>query len=61
MSLASEDIEMQKLLAASELQQQEMRYEAEMNRVNSDLQITHANNLVKLLTHHPKPNKEITA
>lgn len=55
--------EMQKLdndriAMAAQLHEQEMRFEGEMKRMHADMQITHANNLVKLITHTPKQQKE---
>lgn len=58
-SMAWQQLETQRLEAAAQLQEQELRYQAEMHRTNSDLQINHASNLVKLLTHHPKQHKEM--
>lgn len=54
-------LEFERLEAAAQLQEQEMRYQAEMNKTTTDLNIAHANNLIKLLTHEPKhlqPKKE---
>lgn len=45
-------IETERLEAAAQLQEQEMRYQAEMNKTSADLNIAHANNLIKLLTHN---------
>ena len=58
--------EMQKLEAAkiemaAQLHEREMSYEAEIRRMHADMQITHANNLVKLITHNPKQHKETKA
>lgn len=50
-------LETERLEAAAGLQEQELRYQAEMNKTSSDLNIAHANNLVKILTHHPKEHK----
>ncbi len=50
-------LETERLEAAAELQGQEMRYMAEMNRTSTDLNIAHANNLIKILTHQPKEHK----
>lgn len=44
-------IEVERLEAAAQLQEQEMRYQAELNKTSTDLNIAHANNLIKLLTH----------
>jgi hypothetical protein len=46
-------LETERLEAAAQLQEQELRYQAEVNKTSSDLSIAHANNLVKILTHHP--------
>ncbi len=55
-----QQIETERLEAATALQEQEMRYMAETNKTKSDEQIAHANNLVKILTHlkHPPERKE---
>lgn len=50
-------LETERLEAAAQLQEQEMRYSAEMQKTSADLNIAHANNLIKILTHHPKENK----
>lgn len=55
--------EMQKLEAAkveiaAKLHEQEVRYEGEIRRLNADMEISHANNMVKLLTN--KKHKEIS-
>lgn len=50
-------LETERLEAAAQLQEQEMRYQAEMQKTSADLNIAHANNLIKLLTHHPKEPK----
>jgi hypothetical protein len=47
-------LETERLEAAAQLQQQEMRYMAEMNKTSADLNIAHANNLIKILTHQPQ-------
>lgn len=59
-SMAWQQLETERLEAAARLQEQELRYQAEMHRTNSDLQINHATNLVKLLTHQPKHHKEMS-
>lgn len=59
MSFEWEKIEVQKKEAAAQLQEQILRYEAEMNRMATDAQISHADNLVSLLTHaDKKPSTE---
>jgi hypothetical protein len=47
-------LETEKLETAAALQEQILRYEAEMNKTSSDLNIAHANNMVKILTHKSK-------
>ncbi len=59
-SMAWQQLETERLEAASKLQEQELRYQAEMHRTNADMQISHADNLVKLLTHQPKSHKEMS-
>lgn len=59
-SMAWQKLETERLEAAGKLQEQEMRYQSEMHRTNSDLQINHATNLVKILTHQPKQHKEMS-
>jgi hypothetical protein len=58
-SVHMRELESERLQEAARLQEQELRYQAEVNRANSDVQIAHANNLVKILTHQPKQHKEI--
>lgn len=53
---AMQRLETERLETAAKLQEQEMRYQAEMHRSQTDLDISHANNLVKLLTHRSKLN-----
>jgi hypothetical protein len=53
-SVAMQKVQGERLEAAAQLQEQEMRYKAELHRTNSDMYINHADNLVKLLTHQPK-------
>lgn len=52
-------LEAQKLEQAAKLQEQEMRYQAEMHRTNSDMFMAHTDNLVKILTHHPKEHRAV--
>lgn len=47
-------LETEKMEAAAKLQEQELRYAAETQRTQSDQQIAHADNLVKILTHSPR-------
>lgn len=56
-SVALEKIKAEKLEAAAQLKEQEMRYQAEAQRANSDMYMNHADNLVKLLTHQPREHK----
>ena len=44
-------IEMDRLNVAANLEEQKLRYMAEMNRTHSDNAISHADNITKLLTH----------
>lgn len=54
MQVELERIHMERLQAAAQLQEQELRYQAEMQRMNADMQISHADNLVRILTHQPR-------
>lgn len=58
MALRSQELEDQRLSYAAELQEMELRYAAETRRTESDMQIAHADNLVKLLTHASKLQHE---
>lgn len=53
-SVALQGLQTQRLEAAAQLQEQELRYQAEMHRTNSQIAMGHADNLVKILTHHKK-------
>jgi len=53
-SVAIQKLETERLEAAAKLKDQELRFQAEMAKINSDLQTSHADNLVKILTHQPK-------
>lgn len=46
-----QELETQRMEAAGKLQEQELRYAAETQRTQSDEQIAHADNLVRILTH----------
>lgn len=46
-----ERIELERVETAAQLQEQEMRYAAETQRTSADMQMKHADNLVKILTH----------
>lgn len=48
-------LEIERVETAASLQEQEMRYMAETKKTQSDEQIAHANNLVKILTHLKHP------
>lgn len=50
MQIDLERLQAEKLEAAAQLQEQQLRYNAEMNRTNSQEQIAHANNITRLLT-----------
>lgn len=54
MTIAFERLEADKQKAAAELQETILRYQAEGERIGADLQINHSQNLIKILTHHPK-------
>ena len=54
-----EKIKAEKLEAAASIKEQELRYQAELQRTYADINISHADNLVKLLTHHPKEQKKV--
>jgi hypothetical protein len=43
---------------AANLQDQILRYQAEIQKTNMDANISHGQNLVKILTHHPKEPKQ---
>jgi hypothetical protein len=58
-SVALEKIQGEKLDAAAKLKEQELRYQAEAQRANSDMYMNHADNLVKILTHQPREHKSI--
>lgn len=45
------ELESQRIEMAGKLQEQELRYAAETQRTQGDMQIAHADNLVKILTH----------
>lgn len=60
MSVAWERIEAEKQEAAAELQAALLRYQAEGDRIQADLQINHSQNLIKLLTHKQKNNLKPT-
>lgn len=52
------ELESQRIEIAAKLQEQELRYAAETQRTQSDMQMAHADNLVKLLT-HKQPQERI--
>ncbi len=49
--LKLQELENQRLESAAEIREQELRYAAETQRTQGDMQIAHADNLVKILTH----------
>lgn len=49
-----QELETERLKTAGELQEQELRYAAESERTQTNAQIAHADNLVKVLTHKMK-------
>lgn len=53
-TIALQMLEAEKLEAAAKLKEQEMRFQAELHRTNSDVAMTHADNIVRLLTHKSK-------
>lgn len=54
MTIQFAQLEADKQEAAAELQESIIRYQAESNRVGADLQINHANSLIRLLEHAGK-------
>lgn len=50
-------LETEKLEAAAQLEEQVLRYQAEMHKTNTDENIAHANNMVKILTHLKDPHQ----
>lgn len=64
-SMEWQKLEAEKLEAAAKLEEQEMRFRAEMARISADADISHANNISKLLIHagdihrpeKPKPDR----
>ncbi len=50
-SLEYQSLEAEKLEAAAKLQEQELRYESEMKRIQADIDLSHADNISKLLIH----------
>jgi hypothetical protein len=57
-SVKLQEIEAAKLEAAAKLQEQELRYQAEMQRMSADMQMSHADNIVRLLTHTQKTSNQ---
>jgi hypothetical protein len=55
-----QELETKKAVAAAQLQQMELRYMAEAERTQSNEQIAHADNLVRLLTHGASLNHKQT-
>lgn len=56
-STGMNELEAQRLDQAARFRENELRYQAEMHRTNTDAYMSHTDNLVKLLTHHPKKDK----
>ena len=54
MAMEQEQLDAERIEIAAKLQEQLMRYAAETHRTNTDEQMAHADNLVKILTHSPK-------
>jgi hypothetical protein len=54
MTLEWEKLQANKEQAAADLQETILRYQGESERIGADMQINHSDNLIKLLTHHPK-------
>ena len=52
-SVEIQKIQNQKEEAAAKAKEQELRYQAEMNRMSVDAHMSHAQNVVKILTHQP--------
>jgi hypothetical protein len=52
--LKLQELENERLQSAAQIKEQELRYAAETQRTESDQQIAHADNLVRMLTHSPK-------
>lgn len=59
MTIEWEKLNAQKMEAAANLQEMELRYQAEMHRTNTDANISHAQNIIKILTHQPKEKKNV--
>jgi hypothetical protein len=59
LQLKVEQLDKDRIEAAAQLQEQLMRYAAETHRTNSDAQMNHADNIVKILTHNPKLDTKI--
>jgi hypothetical protein len=57
MTIAFERLEAEKEEAAAKLQETLLRYQAEAQRIGADLNITHSQNLVRLLTHSAKETR----
>lgn len=56
MTMEWEKIQSEKEMAAAELQETILRYEAELKNIESNISMNHANNIVRLLTHNQKHN-----
>ena len=60
MTMQWEKLEVDKQVAAAQLQETMLRYEAELKNIENNAQMNHANNLIKILTHNPKMGNEKT-
>lgn len=60
MTMEWEKLQAEKEEKAAELQETILRYQAERERMGTDLQIAHSQNLIKILTHHPKNENRTT-
>ena len=52
-----QQLENERLGAAAELEETQLRYQAEMHRTNTDANISHARNMTDILTHLPPHNQ----
>jgi hypothetical protein len=59
MTLAFEKLEADKEKAAAQLQESILRYQAELQRIGTDLEITKSHNLITMLTHSSKLDHEM--
>ena len=54
MQLEQQKLQSERLALAAQIQDQRVRAASEIHKTNMDAQMNHADNLVKILTHHPK-------